>query len=439
MAVSSYGSATRSSGVVRILKDLDLDLTDRHVVIVEDIVDSGLTLAYLRKNLAARGPASMEVVPLLVKEGLQRVELDLKYVGFTIPPTFVVGYGLDVGERYRNLPYVAEYAGTERSDRCGRAPEAGLGRGSRLVRLPSRLSGVAVTKLRRSVVLAVVVAAVVGLPRLPRAYPRAAGPRRFRSTATRADLDNGKVATATIHDKDHTVTGKLKNGTEYTVDFPAQYTARLTQDSSTPAWTSSTPTTRAEPVAEPALRPAPVRAARAGADVGARSGAGRRQPRDGLRQGAGQDRSRRTNPRSRSPTSPGSTKRSRSSRRSRSSSSRRRSSSRWARRSRRACCCSARREPARRCSPRRSRARPGCRSSRSAAPTSSRCSSGSARRASATCSSRRRRRRRRSSSSTRSTRSAVIGVPVSVAVTTSASRRSTSCSSRWTASTRSRA
>jgi hypoxanthine phosphoribosyltransferase len=113
MAVSSYGSATRSSGVVRILKDLDLDLTDRHVVIVEDIVDSGLTLAYLRKNLAARGPASMEVCALLVKEGLQRAELDLKYVGFTIPPKFVVGYGLDVGERYRNLPYIAEYAGSE--------------------------------------------------------------------------------------------------------------------------------------------------------------------------------------------------------------------------------------------------------------------------------------------------------------------------------------
>ncbi len=113
MAVSSYGSATRSSGVVRILKDLDLDLTDRHVVIVEDIVDSGLTLAYLRKNLAARGPASMEVCALLVKDGLQRVDLDLKYVGFTIPPKFVVGYGLDVGERYRNLPYIAEYAGRE--------------------------------------------------------------------------------------------------------------------------------------------------------------------------------------------------------------------------------------------------------------------------------------------------------------------------------------
>jgi hypoxanthine phosphoribosyltransferase len=113
MAVSSYGSATRSSGVVRIMKDLDLDLTNRHVVIVEDIVDSGLTLAYLRKNLAARAPASMEVCALLVKDGLQRVELELRYVGFHIPPAFVVGYGLDVGERYRNLPYIAEYAGSE--------------------------------------------------------------------------------------------------------------------------------------------------------------------------------------------------------------------------------------------------------------------------------------------------------------------------------------
>src|SRR6476660_934194 len=113
MAVSSYGSATRTSGVVRIIKDLDLDLTDRHVLIVEDIVDSGLTLAYLRKNLEARHPASLEVCALLVKDGLQRTDLALKYVGFTIPPKFVVGYGLDVAERYRNLPYVAEYAGSE--------------------------------------------------------------------------------------------------------------------------------------------------------------------------------------------------------------------------------------------------------------------------------------------------------------------------------------
>lgn len=111
MAVSSYGSATRASGVVRILKDLDVDITRRHVLVVEDIVDSGLTLAYLRKNLAARAPASLQVCALLVKEGLQRTEPDLRYVGFTIPPAFVVGYGLDVGERYRNLPYVAEYSG----------------------------------------------------------------------------------------------------------------------------------------------------------------------------------------------------------------------------------------------------------------------------------------------------------------------------------------
>jgi len=111
MAVSSYGSATRTSGVVRIMKDLDLDLSGRHVLIVEDIVDSGLTLAYLRKNLKARGPQSLEVCALLVKEGLQKVDPDLKYIGFRIPPDFVIGYGLDVGERYRNLPYVALYAG----------------------------------------------------------------------------------------------------------------------------------------------------------------------------------------------------------------------------------------------------------------------------------------------------------------------------------------
>ena len=113
MAVSSYGSAMRSSGVVRIMKDLDLDLTDRHVLIVEDIVDSGLTLAYLQRTLAARSPASLEVCALLVKDGLQRTELNLRYVGFRIPPTFVVGYGLDVGERYRNLTDVVEFLAPE--------------------------------------------------------------------------------------------------------------------------------------------------------------------------------------------------------------------------------------------------------------------------------------------------------------------------------------
>ena len=111
MAVSSYGSATRTSGVVRIIKDLDLDLTDRHVLIVEDIVDSGLTLAYLRKNLEARHPASLEICALLVKDGLQKSDLDIKYVGFSIPPDFVVGYGLDVAEKYRNLADIVEYTG----------------------------------------------------------------------------------------------------------------------------------------------------------------------------------------------------------------------------------------------------------------------------------------------------------------------------------------
>ena len=111
MAVSSYGSATKSSGVVRIVKDLDLDLSNRHVLIVEDIVDSGLTLAYLRRNLQARNPASLEVCALLVKEGLQRNDPDIKYVGFNIPPDFVVGYGLDVEQRHRNLPYVCRYEG----------------------------------------------------------------------------------------------------------------------------------------------------------------------------------------------------------------------------------------------------------------------------------------------------------------------------------------
>ena len=113
MAVASYGSATTTSGVVRIVKDLDSDLTGRHVLVVEDIVDSGLTLSYLRRSLLAREPASLEVCALLVKEGQQPSKLDLRYVGFQIPPDFVVGYGLDVAERYRNLPDVRLYKGPE--------------------------------------------------------------------------------------------------------------------------------------------------------------------------------------------------------------------------------------------------------------------------------------------------------------------------------------
>lgn len=112
MAVASYGSATRTSGVVRIVKDLDTDLADRHVLVVEDIVDSGLTLNYLQRYLLARSPASLEVCALLVKEGQQRTALDLRYVGFHIPPEFVVGYGLDVEERLRNLSAIHAYVGS---------------------------------------------------------------------------------------------------------------------------------------------------------------------------------------------------------------------------------------------------------------------------------------------------------------------------------------
>ncbi len=107
MAVSSYGAATKTSGVVRILKDLDHDLEDRDVILVEDIVDSGLTLNYLLKNLRTRRPATLEVCAMVQKKGIQQVELNIRYRGFEIPPEFVVGYGLDFAERYRNLPYIA--------------------------------------------------------------------------------------------------------------------------------------------------------------------------------------------------------------------------------------------------------------------------------------------------------------------------------------------
>jgi hypoxanthine phosphoribosyltransferase len=107
MAVSSYGTATKTSGVVRIVKDLDADLTDRHVILVEDIVDSGLTLQYLLRNLGSRDPRTLEVCALLTKPERRKVDLPTRYVGFEIPDRFVVGYGLDYAEQYRNLPFVA--------------------------------------------------------------------------------------------------------------------------------------------------------------------------------------------------------------------------------------------------------------------------------------------------------------------------------------------
>ena len=106
MAISSYGAATDSSGVVRILKDLDINIEDRHVLVVEDIIDSGLTLSYLLRNLESREPASLEICALLTKPDRREIDVPVRYVGFEIPNKFVIGYGLDFAERYRNLPYV---------------------------------------------------------------------------------------------------------------------------------------------------------------------------------------------------------------------------------------------------------------------------------------------------------------------------------------------
>jgi hypoxanthine phosphoribosyltransferase len=110
MAVSSYGSGTKSSGVVRILKDLDRDITGRHVLVVEDIIDSGLTLSWLLRNLRSRGPASVEVLTLLRKPDAAQVDVPVRYIGFDIPNEFVIGYGLDYAERYRTLPFVGTLA-----------------------------------------------------------------------------------------------------------------------------------------------------------------------------------------------------------------------------------------------------------------------------------------------------------------------------------------
>lgn len=110
MAVSSYGSGTKSSGVVRILKDLDSDITGKHVLIVEDIIDSGLTLSWLQANLRTRGAATVEIATMVRKPEAAKVEVDVKYVGFDIPTEFVVGYGLDYAEKYRTLPFIGTLA-----------------------------------------------------------------------------------------------------------------------------------------------------------------------------------------------------------------------------------------------------------------------------------------------------------------------------------------
>jgi hypoxanthine phosphoribosyltransferase len=134
MAVSSYGSGTKSSGVVRILKDLDSDITGRHVLVVEDIVDSGLTLSWLVSNLQSRQPASLQVCALLRKPAAARMNVDVTYVGFDIPNAFVIGYGLDYAERYRNLPFIGTlaphvYGGAPDDAGSGAPAGGGNGRG----------------------------------------------------------------------------------------------------------------------------------------------------------------------------------------------------------------------------------------------------------------------------------------------------------------------
>ena len=138
MAVSSYGNSTDSSGVVRILKDLDANIEGRHVLIVEDIVDSGLTLSYLLRNLRARRPASLEVCALLTKPARRKADIVCRYVGFEIPNRFAIGYGLDYGERYRSLPYVAALDEIEAARRVRVTDQArvGLLRTRRTVPIP---------------------------------------------------------------------------------------------------------------------------------------------------------------------------------------------------------------------------------------------------------------------------------------------------------------
>jgi len=129
MAVSSYGSGTKSSGVVRILKDLDTDITGRHVLVVEDIIDSGLTLSWLIRNLDSRSPASLRVCALLRKPGAARVDVHVAYTGFDIGDAFVIGYGLDYAERYRNLPFIGTLAPhVYRGEAPGTANNPGTGR-----------------------------------------------------------------------------------------------------------------------------------------------------------------------------------------------------------------------------------------------------------------------------------------------------------------------
>ena len=213
MAVSSYGSQTDSSGVVRILKDLDAPIEGRHVLIVEDIIDSGLTLQYLMRNLKARRPASLEVCALLTKPERLRVDLSPRYVGFEIPNRFAIGYGLDHAQRYRNLDYVAALAELSAQNRPGTliftleaffqkrgiSDPAGGHPGVRRPASDQR-----------------------------RLRPRAAALQRADQTENRADR-NGQIEEVTVNTKDNTLDVKKQNGEKLLDRLPAQHRAEPDQ------------------------------------------------------------------------------------------------------------------------------------------------------------------------------------------------------------------
>ena len=292
MAVSSYGSATRSSGVVRIMKDLDLDLTGRDVLIVEDIVDSGLTLAYLRKNLAARGPASLEVCALLVKEGLQQRRARPEVRGLHgSRPTSSSATASTSASATATCP-------TSPSTRARSRPDAdGPARGPRSrSAVAGSLAGhfsfseLPVTKLRRSIVIAVVAAAVVGFL-ASRVIASGSGPedalaRRLPAPPRRRQGRDRDASTT------GTTTSRASSPTAPTTrSLPASYPKTITQEIvDADVGDVKTDHQSREPVAEPAVQPAAVRARSRSIFCGARPGAGRRQPGHGLREVARQGR-----------------------------------------------------------------------------------------------------------------------------------------------------
>ena len=241
MAISSYGAATDSSGVVRILKDLDINIAGRDVLVVEDIIDSGLTLSYLMRNLQARKPASLEICALLTKPGRREIDVPVRYVGFEIPNKFVIGYGLDFAERYRNLPYVGvlhpDLIPGARASRGCRPVARRRGRETTL--LPSR---VPVNRFFRSALFPLVVIVLLVYLASQTLIPK-------RDNAGEAHLfraDHGRRRTATSTRSSSTRTGsrsarRSPRGKKVKVNYPTaqsqiqfQNILRRTTSSSTP-------------------------------------------------------------------------------------------------------------------------------------------------------------------------------------------------------------